>query len=51
MSTQEWMWEFDMKLAENRKIQEAQEGRDGLPTSGDWARARKLHKEKMNRNG
>jgi hypothetical protein len=51
LSTQEWFWEFDTKIAEARRIKEMQTKPGSKFTEGEWAKARKLHSEKMKQNG
>jgi len=47
MSTQEWFWELDMKIAEHRQMKELTGGGGGTSGSVNWADARRRHSEKM----
>jgi len=53
MSPQEWWWEFDAKMAAQKKIEAAREKHGGVPSADAWAKARALHTEKVEklRNG
>jgi len=47
MSPWEWWAEFDTKVAESRAIEDRVGGKTGGFSSAEWAKARRMHSEKM----
>jgi hypothetical protein len=47
MSIQEWWWEFDSRMEQNKRLEEMKQG-GGKFSGPEWDKARAAHKEKMN---
>lgn len=46
MAPEQWWWEFDMRVQENKRINEAAKG-GGKFTGPEWDKARREHRKKM----